>query len=149
MPLRNLRHPHQVTHWLQEWGAKLQAPAEMILIESAALLWHAAASGRDDPLPENSMDVDPLTDSSELAELALDAMIGSDFERTQGWHVNLMPPAVLNQFPDDWRNRCATARYDNLKVIIPCAADIIAAKLKRSEPRDLLHKQYAEALGLM
>ncbi len=39
----------------------------MILIGSAGLLWHAAGIGRDDPLPENSMDVGPATDSDAVA----------------------------------------------------------------------------------
>ncbi|MDB6075703.1 MAG: hypothetical protein JWO89_3343 [Verrucomicrobiaceae bacterium] len=87
MPLKELRHPHQITDWLQQWGRQLSQPASMILIGSAALLWHLARIGRDDPLPENGMDVDSVTESDAVAELAYDALIGSDFERTHGWHV--------------------------------------------------------------
>ena len=109
MPLRELKYPHQVIAWLEDWGGRLREPGEMILIGSAALLWHAARRGLDEPLPENSMDVDPVTDSEEIAELAYDAMIGSDFEREHGWHVNLMPPFVFDSFPDGWRERCQSA----------------------------------------
>jgi len=35
----------------------------MVLIGSDALLWHAFQRGLSEPLPENSMDVDPITDS--------------------------------------------------------------------------------------
>lgn len=121
----------------------------MILIGSAGLLWHAAHLGKDEPLPENSMDVDPVTDSEAIAELAYDAMIGSEFELSHGWHVNLMPPMVLKEFPADWKTRASTTRHGLLTVVIPSAADLIAAKLKRGEPRDLAHKAYAKSLGLM
>jgi len=39
-------------------------------------------------LPENSMDVDPIIESKEVALLGYEAMIGSEFEKTHGWHVN-------------------------------------------------------------
>jgi len=94
MPLRELRSPRQIEEWLKEWGSLLTVPGEMVLIGSGALLWHAWNCGVDLPLPENSMDVDPVTDSEEIAMLGYDAMIGSDFERKHGWHVNLMPQAV-------------------------------------------------------
>jgi hypothetical protein len=90
------------------------------------------------------MDVDPITDSEAIAELAYDAMIGSEFEQVHGWHVNLMPPMVLREFAPDWRTRAETACYGNLT-----AADLIAAKLKRNEPRDRAHKVYAETLHLL
>ena len=41
----------------------------MILIGSGALLWQASQRGITEPLPENSMDVDPITDSDEIARL--------------------------------------------------------------------------------
>lgn len=70
----------------------------MILIGSAGRLWHVAQIGRDDPLPENSMDVDPVTDCEAIAELANDALLGSEFERAHGWQVNLMPAWFLTNF---------------------------------------------------
>ena len=94
----------------------------MILIGSAGRLWHVAEIGRDDPLPEKSMDVDPVTDCEAVAELANDALIGSEFERAHGWQVNLMPRMVLDQLPTGWRERSALAEYGHLTLIVPSAA---------------------------
>jgi len=149
MPLRELKHPHQVIAWLEDWGGRLREPGEMILIGSAALLWHAARQGLDEPLPENSMDVDPVTDCEEIAELAYDAMIGSDFEREHGWHVNLMPPFVFDSFPAGWRERCLTAEYGRLRLVVPAVTDLLAAKAMRDDPRDKAHATWAKSLGLV
>ena len=81
MPRRELRFPSQVENWLQDWGGKIHEPAELVLIGSGGLLWHAAQAGIEIPLPENSMDVDPVTDSDEVAFLGYEAMIGSEFKR--------------------------------------------------------------------
>ncbi len=149
MPRKELKYPHQVITWLQEWGGKLTEPAEMILIGSAGLLWHIARIGRDDPLPENSMDVDPITESDAVAELAYDALIGSDFEREHGWHVNLMPRMVLDQLPEGWKDRCFRQVYGNLAVTVPSPADLLAPKLRRNEPRDQQHALLARETGLI
>ena len=149
VPLRELKYPHQVTDWLHDWGRRLAEPASMILIGSAGLLWHVARIGRDDPLPENSMDVDPVTDSEAIAELAYEALIGSEFERTHGWHVNLMPRMVLDQLPTGWRERSAAADYGPLTVIVPSVADLLAPKQRRGEPRDLQHEALARSIGLL
>lgn len=149
MPARQLQRPSQVTQWLEEWGAKLAAPASMILIGSGGLLWHAAARGLDVALPENSMDVDPVTEDDAVAELAYDALIGSEFERVHGWHVNLMPRDVLRELPEGWRERAAEARYGPLTVIVPAPADLIAPKLRRGEPRDQKHAEWARANKLL
>jgi hypothetical protein len=146
MPLRELRFPHQIDHWLREWGLLLTVPGEMILIGSGALLWHAWKRGMDLPLPENSMDVDPVTESEEIAMLGYDAMIGSDFEKKHGWHVNLMPWAVLQEFPADWRTRAETSSYGLLTVIVPSVEDLLIPKLKRGEPRDKKHIEWSKAL---
>ena len=95
MPRRELKYPHQVEDWLKELGSSLTSPGRLILIGSGALLWHAAQRGITEGLLENSMDVDPITDSDEVARFCYNAIIGSDFERTHGWHVNLMPDSVL------------------------------------------------------
>src|SRR5260221_3481693 len=134
MPRRELKYPHQVENWLIELSQQLTQPAEMILIGSGALLWHAFQRGITEPLPENSMDVDPITDSDEVARLCYEALIGSEFERTHGWHVNLMPETVLREFPDDWSNRAATRDYGLLHVTVPAAADLLAPELKLGEP---------------
>jgi hypothetical protein len=149
MPRRELRYPHQVVQWLDEWGGKLSEEGELILIGSAGLLWHAARLCHDDPLPENSMDVDPVTDSDAVAELAYDAMIGSEFEASHGWHVNLMPRMALREMPDGWLARAEIKHYGMLKVVVPSAKDLLAPKLARGEPRDLQHEAYATAMGLV
>ncbi|WP_395744037.1 hypothetical protein [Prosthecobacter sp.] len=150
MPKRELSHPHQVIDWLNEWAVRLAGPAEMILIGSAALLWHVARIGRDDPLPENSMDADPVTESDEIAELAYDALIGSEFEQTHGWHVNLMPRMVLDHLPAGWRSRSHSQTYgDKLTVIVPAVADLLAPKKARNEARDRAHEAFAARLGLI
>lgn len=148
MPRRELRHPHQITEWLAMWGGKLLAPAGMTLIGSAALLWHVARIGRDDPLPENSMDADPVTDSDAIAELAYDALIGSEFEAEHGWHVNLMPASVLQHLPSGWMQRAHSGTYGNLNVTIPAVPDLLAPKLARDEPRDRVHAAFMAGLGL-
>ena len=107
MPQRELKHPRQVEAWVQELSGQLTQTGRMTLIGSGALLWHAAQRGITEPLPENSMDVDPITDSDEIARLCYEALIGSEFERTHGWHVNLMPESVLQEFPADWKIRAA------------------------------------------
>jgi len=146
MPRRELKSPSQIESWLIDWGNKIQDPSEMILIGSGALLWHAAQQGVETPLPENSMDVDPITASEEVALLAYESMIGSEFEKTHGWHVNLMPFAVLNEFPSDWKARAKQKLYGRLMVFVPCVQDLLISKLKRGEPRDKLHAQWANQL---
>jgi hypothetical protein len=149
MPLRELKHPHQVENWLVELGQAVTGPARMILIGSGALLWHAAQKGISTPLPENSMDVDSITDSDEVARLCYEALIGSEFERTHGWHVNLMPDAVLREFPTDWPSRASTHNYGALQVTVPAAADLLVPKLKRGEPRDHAHAAWVKDIGLV
>ena len=149
MPRRELKHPHQVEDWLKELGSALTAPGGMILIGSGALLWHAAQRGITEGLPENSMDVDPITDSDEVARLCYDALIGSEFERIHGWHVNLMPDSVLREFPADWRQRAASKTYGRLAVEVPAPADLLIPKLKRGEPRDRAHADWTKRVGLI
>jgi len=149
MPRRELSRPQQVTEWLQEWGSVLKAPALMTLIGSAALLWHAAQKGITTGLPENSMDANPVTDSDELAWLCYDAIIGSEFEQTHGWHINLMPESVLKELPDGWRERVSLGSYGHLSVMVPHPADLLAPKLRRNEPRDRQHAAWAHEQGLI
>lgn len=149
MPKRELSRPQQVIDWLEDWGQKLNDPGEMILIGSGGLLWHVAKAGRNDPLPSNSMDVDPVTSDEAIAQLAYDAVIGSEFELEHGWHVNLMPDMVLRSLPSGWRERSRAATYGNLKVIIPSVADLLVPKMERSEPRDVAQRDYMKSLGLL
>jgi hypothetical protein len=148
MPLRQLSRPHQIVDWLDDWGQRLEEPASMTLIGSAALLWHAADRGIDAPLPENSMDVDPITDSDALAWMCYDALIGSEFEQAHGWHVNLLPQSVLQELPSDWQSRASRREYGNLTVVVPAAADLLVPKLKRNEPRDRAHADWARSIGI-
>ncbi|MDB6025124.1 MAG: hypothetical protein JWM68_1347 [Verrucomicrobiales bacterium] len=149
MPRRELRHPKQVEEWLLEMSQKLSGPGRIILIGSGALLWHAAQRGISEPLPENSMDVDPITDSDEIARLCYDALIGSEFEQKHGWHVNLMPDLVLREFPADWEIRAVKKNYGFLEVAVPIPKDILIPKLKRNEPRDRAHAAWAKQVGLV
>ena len=148
MPRRELRFPSQIEAWLGSWGNQLHSTGELILIGSGGLLWHAAQKGLETPLPENSMDVDPITTDEEVAALGYEAHIGSSFELDHGWHVNLMPPFALNGLPSDWRDRAVSKRYALLTVIVPSAQDLLVPKLVRAEPRDLAHAQWTRSLGL-
>ena len=149
MPRRELKYPTQVEEWLIEWNKALPNPGHMILIGSGGLLWHAAQGGLAEGLPESSMDVDPITDSEDVARLCYEALVGSEFELTHGWHVNLMPDSVLREFPSDWRNRASKKSYGNLTVEVPSAADLLIPKLKRGEPRDHAQAAWAKRMGLV
>jgi hypothetical protein len=149
MPRRELSCGSQVENWLIELGPLISSPSEMILIGSGALLWHAAQQGITEPLPENSMDVDPVTDSEEVARFCYEALIGSEFERTHGWHVNLMPDSVLKQLPAGWIDRSSRKSYGSLAVVVPSPADLIVPKLKRNEPRDRMHVEWARRVGIL
>ena len=149
MPRRELKHPRQVEDWLIDLGGQLTQPGSLILIGSGALLWHAFQRGITEPLPENSMDVDPITDSEEVARLCYQAVIGSEFEQKHGWHVNLMPDLVLREFPQDWPSRAASKAYGQLTVQVPSPADLLVPKRKRNEPRDRAHEAWARSVGLL
>jgi hypothetical protein len=146
MPLRELKNPSQIENWLIEWGNRIVKPGSMVLIGSGALLWHAAQKNLETPLPENSMDVDPVTDSQEVALLGYESMIGSEFEKQNGWHVNLMPSAVLSEMPMGWELRAERKYYGKLEVIVPSVQDLLVPKLKRDEPRDKSHAEWAKQL---
>ena len=113
------------------------------------MLWHAQDRGISGELPEASMDVDPVTDSDEVAMLCYEALIGSEFERTHGWHVNLMPESVLRDLPPDWEQRATRRLIGRLSLLVPAPADLLAPKLKRNEPRDRAHADWAKRVGLL
>ena len=135
--------------WLSELGATLQASGNMTLIGSAALLWQAHDRGLASELPEASMDVDPVTDSEEVAMHCYEALIGSEFERTHGWHVNLMPESVLRELPSGWELRAVRRQVGKLQLVVPSPADLLAPKLRRNEPRDRAHAEWASRVGLL
>jgi hypothetical protein len=149
MPRRELKSGKQVADWLTEVGTTLKSPGNLTLIGSAALLWHAQDRGITSELPEASMDVDPVTDSDEVAMLCYEALIGSEFERTHGWHVNLMPDSVLKELPAGWEQRATRRNVGKLNLIVPAPADLLAPKLKRNEPRDRAHADWAKRVGLL
>ena len=149
MPRRELKYPQQVEDWLVELNRKLTQPGQLILIGSGALLWHAAQQDIHEPLPQNSMDVDPITDSDEIARHCYEALIGSEFEQKHGWHVNLMPESALRELPGDWRSRASQKNYGLLEVMVPSPADLLVPKLKRNEPRDRAHALWAKQVGLV
>ena len=149
MPRRELKSGKQVADWLDDLGASLKSPGNMTLIGSAALLWHAHDRGITSELPESSMDVDPVTDSDEVAMLCYEALIGSEFERTHGWHVNLMPDSVLRELPAGWEQRTTRRQIGKLQLLVPAPADLLAPKLKRNEPRDRAHADWAKRVGLI
>ena len=149
MPRRELKSGKQVADWLAEVGALLKSPGNMTLIGSAALLWHAHERGMTTELPEASMDVDPVTDSDEVAIHCYEALIGSEFERTHGWHVNLMPESVLRELPASWEQRVTKKQIGKLLLLVPAPVDLLAPKLKRNEPRDRAHAEWAKGVGLL
>jgi Nucleotidyltransferase of unknown function (DUF6036) len=149
MPRRELKTGKQVADWLTEVGTSLKEPGNMILIGSAGLLWQAYERGITAELPEGSMDVDPVTDSDEVAARCYEGLIGSEFERTHGWHINLMPEAVLRELPAGWRERAARSQVGKLQLLVPAPADLLASKLKRNEPRDRSHADWAKRMGLV
>ena len=149
MPRRELKSGKQVADWLAGLGASLKAPGNLTLIGSAALLWHAHDRGTTTELPDASMNVDPVTDSDEVAMLCYEALIGSEFERTHGWHVNLMPETVLNELPAGWKQRATQKQIGKLNLLVPAPADLLAPKLKRNEPRDRAHAEWAKRVGLL
>ncbi len=73
MSLRKLKNPSQIESWLKEWGSQLTEPGSMVLMGSGALLWHVAQRNLELPLSENSMDVNPVTESEQMALLGYEA----------------------------------------------------------------------------
>ena len=55
----------------------------------------------------------------------------------------------MDELPDGWRDRAVSARYGRLELIVPSAADLLAPKLRRGEPRDIAHADWARAHGLI
>jgi len=123
-------------------------PFEMLPLTPRAA-WHAHDCGITTELPEASMDVDPITDSDEIAAHCYEALIGSEFERTHGWHINLMPETVLQEFPPGWEQRATIRQIGRLRLTVPTAADLLAPKLRRNEPRDRAHEEWARRIGLL
>ena len=95
------------------------------------------------------MDVDPITESDEIARICYDAIIGSEFEQKHGWHINLMPDSVFKQFRTDWRSRAATKDYTLLTLVVPSPEDLFVSKRLRNEPRDREQETWARRVHLL
>jgi hypothetical protein len=149
MPRRELRNGRQVCDWIASVAVAIRQPANLTLIGSAALLWHAAHQRLDAELPEASMDIDTITDSDEVASLCYECLIGSEFERRHGWHVNLVPDVVLRQFPKGWQERATVEIHAQLTLTVPAPVDILKAKLRRGDPRDKAQSAWARLIGLV
>jgi hypothetical protein len=65
------------------------------------------------------------------------------------WHVNLMPESVLRELPGDWKQRATQKQIGRLNLLVPAPADLLAPKLKRNEPRDRAHADWAKRIGLL
>jgi hypothetical protein len=57
-----------------------------------------------------------------------------------------MPSAVLGEMPADWMERASRKQYGPLEVVVPSISDLLVPKLKRGEPRDKLHAEWAAKL---
>jgi hypothetical protein len=73
VPRRELKNGKQVADWLQQLSISISKPGNLILIGSGALLWHAHERSIEVELPEASMDVNPVTDSEEVARVCYDS----------------------------------------------------------------------------
>ena len=81
--------------------------------------------------------------------MCYDCLIGSEFEREHGWHVNLMPELVLREFAPDWRERAVSRTFGRLTLLVPSPEDLLRPKLRRGEPRDRKHCEWARSVGLI
>jgi hypothetical protein len=143
MPLAALKTGKQVEDWLLSVNSVLRKPGSLILIGSGGLLWHAFQKGLEVELPDNSMDIDPITESEEVAWLCHDAHIGSEIEKSMGFHINLMPRRALEGLPAGWEARATTKEYGQLTVQVPSADDLLVPKVSRGEKRDLAQARWA------
>jgi hypothetical protein len=76
-------------------------------------------------------------------------LIGSEFEREHGWHINLMPNTVLREMSAGWENRATVSQIGRLRLTVPAPANLLAPKLRRNEPRDRAQAEWARRIGLI
>lgn len=62
--------------------------------------------------------------------------------------MNLLPASVLKEFPEGWEGRAARRNYGKMSVGVPSPRDILVPKLRRNEPRDRAHADWAKQLGI-
>jgi hypothetical protein len=58
-----------------------------------------------------------------------------------------MPAAVLQEMNEGWQQRASSKQYGLLEVTVPSVPDLLVPKLKRGEPRDILHASWAKKLS--
>ena len=104
---------------------------------------------RGQALSDREVRTQAKADSEALAWMCYEALIGSEFERHHGWHVNLLPLSVLKELPEGWEERSRRMTYGKLTVVVPAASDLLAPKLRRNEPRDRAHAEWARQVGLV
>jgi hypothetical protein len=63
--------------------------------------------------------------------------------------VNLLPESVLGELPSGWKQRATHKQIEKLNLLVPAPADLLAPKLKRNEPRDRAHADWAKRIGLL
>lgn len=61
----------------------------------------------------------------------------------------MMPESVLRELPDGWEPRASAKTYGLFTVQVPSPADVLAPKLRRNEPRDCIHAEWARVQGLL
>jgi hypothetical protein len=60
-----------------------------------------------------------------------------------------MPESVLQELPAGWKLRATQKQIGRLNLIVPATADLLTPKLKRNEPRDRAHAEWAKRVGLL
>ena len=60
-----------------------------------------------------------------------------------------MPDSVLRELPAGWETRATRKQIGKLNLLVPAPADLLAPKLKRNEPRDRAHAEWAKRVGLL
>ena len=60
-----------------------------------------------------------------------------------------MPDSVLRELPTLWEQRATRRQIGNLSLLDPAPAELLAPKLKRNEPRDRAHANWAKCVGLL
>jgi hypothetical protein len=143
VPIAELKNGRQVEDWLISVNTSLRTPGSLILIGSGGLLWHVFQKGLTVELPTEGMNVDPITDSEEIAWLCHEAHLGSESEKVMGFHVHLRPRKALEGLALDWESRASAKSYGLLTVRVPAPDDLLVAKIGRGQKRDIAQAGWA------
>jgi hypothetical protein len=60
-----------------------------------------------------------------------------------------MPITVLLELPSGWEQRATQKQIGKLALIVPALADLLVPKLKRNQPRDQAHAEWAKRIRLV